>query len=70
MYFYIANREDIIQYYVRIPRYTRAPSHLEVKDRGPGVVVEAACLESQSSEISQALWYSDFKEKMFLPPHS
>ena len=67
MYFCKANLFDIIQYYVRIPRHTRAPARLSVKDMGLSVVAEAACLESRSSKVSPSLWYSDFKEKYFSP---
>ena len=38
---------------------------------GPGVVVKAACLESQGSRVRTTLWPSNSKEtKCFLPAHS
>ena len=39
--------------------------------RGSGVVVKAACFESQRSQVQSPLWSSSFKEtKCFFPAHA
>ena len=65
---YITKAFPLIKYYVENINIALSPDGLSVQyiGRGPGVVVNAACLSHQSS--SPLLWYLGSKQtNMFLP---